>query len=124
MSPVVCLPRCQSAQRRSILVVGNESPARGSRAWSCWREWMDRMPGVPIRVHQDIVTGARSIANNADLLRGKEMVEHTRLAQRLAIQIFLPIRMRPWQRGTNEYTNALLRQYLPKGTDLSCYTLR
>lgn len=82
------------------------------------------MPGVPIRVHQDIVTGARSIANNADLLRGKEMVEHTCLAKRLAIQIFLPIRMRPWQRGTNEYTNALLRQYLPKGTDLSCYTLR
>ncbi|HAP38391.1 MAG TPA: hypothetical protein DCQ94_01415 [Nitrospira sp.] len=89
----------------------------GANGWTGCLEYLSR-------VHQDIVTGARSIANNADLLRGKEMVEHTRLAQRLAIQIFLPIRMRPWQRGTNEYTNALLRQYLPKGTDLSCYTLR
>jgi IS30 family transposase len=56
--------------------------------------------------------------------RGKEMAEHERLAQRLAIRIFFADPYSPWQRGTNENTNGLLRQYLPKRTDLSCYSQR
>ncbi|MDN5941119.1 MAG: IS30 family transposase [Nitrospira sp.] len=47
--------------------------------------------------------------------REKEMADHERLAQRLAIQIFFADPYSPWQRDTNENTNALLRQYLSKG---------
>lgn len=56
--------------------------------------------------------------------RGKEMAEHERLAERLAIRIFFADPYSPWQRGTNKNTNGLLRQYLPKGTDLSGYPQR
>ena len=56
--------------------------------------------------------------------RGKERAEHERLAERLAIQIFFADPYSPWPRGSNENTNGLLRQYLPKGTDWSGYTQR
>ena len=51
--------------------------------------------------------------------RGKEMAEHARLAERLNIRVFFADPYSPWQRGTKEHTHGLLRQYLPKGTDLS-----
>ncbi|MBC7840172.1 MAG: IS30 family transposase [Nitrospiraceae bacterium] len=54
--------------------------------------------------------------------RGKEVAEHKRLAERLAIQIFFADPYRPWQRGTNENTNGLLRQYLPNGR--TCRSIR
>jgi transposase, IS30 family len=56
--------------------------------------------------------------------RGKEMAEHEQLAHRLSLQVFFADPHNPWQRGTNEHTNGLLRQYLPKGTDVSTYTQR
>ena len=52
------------------------------------------------------------------------MAEHESLAQRLAICIFFTDPHSPWQWGTNENTNGLLRPYLPRGTDLSGYTQR
>jgi IS30 family transposase len=51
--------------------------------------------------------------------RGNERAEHERLAQRLASQISFADPYSPWQRGANEHTTRLLRQYLPKGTGWS-----
>ena len=51
--------------------------------------------------------------------RGSEMACHSELARRLKIDIWFCDPHAPWQRGSNENTNGLLRQFMPKGTDLS-----
>jgi len=56
--------------------------------------------------------------------RGKEMAEHEKLAQRLALPTFFANSHAPWPRVTNENTKGFLRQDVPKGTDLSHYTQR
>ena len=54
--------------------------------------------------------------------RGKEMADHKRFTLDTHIQVYFCDPHHPWQRGSNENTNGLLRQYFPKGLDLSTYS--
>jgi IS30 family transposase len=64
----------------------------------------------------------------ADMLRsitwdqGTEMARHTTIAKTLGVSVFFCDSRSPWQRGSNENTNGLLRDYFPKGTDLSSHS--
>jgi len=54
--------------------------------------------------------------------RGKELADHPRLSLATDVEVYFCDPQSPWQRGSNENTNRLLRQYFPRGTDLSLYS--
>ena len=54
--------------------------------------------------------------------RGKEMADHRRFTLATNVDVYFCDPQTPWQRGSNENTNGLLRQYFPKGTDLTVHS--
>ena len=51
--------------------------------------------------------------------RCKEFGKHSEITAELEIEFYFPLSHHPWQRGTNENSNGLLREYFPKNTDIS-----
>ena len=67
-----------------------------------------RMKDLPVRLRRSVTFD-----------NGKEFAEHHKLTQTIGLEVYFALPYRSWQRGTNENTNGLLRQFFPKGTDFT-----
>lgn len=78
----------------------------GRKTAKCIREKMPRaLEGQPL--------------GSVTLDRGKEFADHAQVTADIDVQFYFALPHHPWQRGTNENTNGLLREYFPKGESLA-----
>ena len=68
-----------------------------------------------------IVTLPEQLRRSLTWDQGAEMAQHTQLRVQTGLPVYFCDPQSPWQRGSNENTNGLLRQYFPRGTDLASH---